>query len=508
MYARALQRLGETPPTPGNGHGRPRERLPRESTLEEEEGDGDGSAEGPAGGLHYLEKVKGVQGLISRERVPEPLEKGILRARHDVSIFKDGTIRFDMTNLPLTHFRPREAGVPPETLRGLGYTHDTEGRPLEEPDQLLELRPQDILLSASAGDYLVRVAGFIDDLLERHYGLPPFYRVRERGDLVGHLAIGLAPHTSAGVLVRIVGYTPLAASLAHPFFHSAKRRNADGDEDSVILLLDGLLNFSRSYLPASRGGSMDAPLVLTLHIDPEEIDDEAHNLDVGPRYPLEFYEAAERMAAPQEVALRMDLVKHRLGTPGQYLGFHTTHPIARLDQGPHHSAYTQLASMDDKLTAELALARRLRAVDPRDVAERVLNNHLLRDLMGNLRQFSQQSFRCSLCNAKYRRPPLRGLCHRCGVPVHLTVHAASVRKYLQMSQRIAREYQVSDYIGQRLHLIEREIDSLFTPAASRREAAGSTEGDPAAAGIENGKRNGGNGTSTGSGGQMGLGDFL
>ncbi len=30
----------------------------------------------------------------------------------------------------------------------------------------------------------------------------------------------------------------------------------DGDEDCVMLLMDGLLNFSRSYLPDQRGGSV------------------------------------------------------------------------------------------------------------------------------------------------------------------------------------------------------------------------------------------------------------
>ena len=42
----------------------------------------------------------------------------------------------------------------------------------------------------------------------------------------------------------------------------------DGDEDCIMLLLDGLINFSRSFLPETRGGTMDAPLVLTSRIDP------------------------------------------------------------------------------------------------------------------------------------------------------------------------------------------------------------------------------------------------
>ena len=33
----------------------------------------------------------------------------------------------------------------------------------------------------------------------------------------------------------------------------------DGDEDCVMLLMDCLINFSRAFLPESRGGTMDAP---------------------------------------------------------------------------------------------------------------------------------------------------------------------------------------------------------------------------------------------------------
>src|SRR5207253_7789572 len=115
--------------------------------------------------------IKAVQGMISKTKTPEPLEKGILRAKHDIYVFKDGTTRFDMTNLPLTHFTPKEAGISVEAARRLGYTKDRTGQPLERADQILELRPQDILVARSGGEYLVRVAAFLDDLLERLYGL-------------------------------------------------------------------------------------------------------------------------------------------------------------------------------------------------------------------------------------------------------------------------------------------------------------------------------------------------
>ena len=55
--------------------------------------------------------IKCVDTLTSKTKTVEPLEKGILRTKNGISVFKDGTVRFDMTDIPLTHFKPREIGL-------------------------------------------------------------------------------------------------------------------------------------------------------------------------------------------------------------------------------------------------------------------------------------------------------------------------------------------------------------------------------------------------------------
>lgn len=202
--------------------------------------------------------LKGVKGLSSEQKLPEPLEKGILRAKNDVSAFKDGTIRYDMTDLPVTAVRASELDVTVGQLRGLGYEEDIHGQPLEHADQLVELRVQDIVLSDGAAEHMLHTAQFVDDLLSKYYDLDPFYELEDRDDLVGELVFGMAPHTSAAVVGRVVGFTSASVGYAHPYFHAAKRRNCDGDEDCVMLLMDGLLNFSKQYLPDQRGGSVTA----------------------------------------------------------------------------------------------------------------------------------------------------------------------------------------------------------------------------------------------------------
>ena len=205
-----------------------------------------------------FEILKGVKGLTSANKTPEPMEKGVLRAKHGVSSFKDGTVRYDMTDLPVTAVRPEELDVTAADFRELGYETDVDGDPLRFDDQLVELKVQDIVLSDGAAEHLLKTADFVDDLLTEFYDLPPFYEVEERQDLVGELVFGMAPHTSAAVVGRVVGFTSAAVGYAHPYFHAAKRRNCDGDEDCVMLLMDGLLNFSREYLPDQRGGSVAA----------------------------------------------------------------------------------------------------------------------------------------------------------------------------------------------------------------------------------------------------------
>jgi DNA polymerase II large subunit len=181
------------------------------------------------------ETIKGVIGMISKHKTPEPLEKGILRAKHNVYVFKDGTIRFDMTDAPLTHFKPKEIGVPLKRLKELRYTQDYLGNKLEHDEQICELKVQDVIISDSCAEYFVQVTKFIDDLLTKFYGTNRFYKVKKNQDLVGHLVVGLAPHTSAGALGRIVGFTRAQVCFMHPFFHATKRRNCFHFDQRVFL---------------------------------------------------------------------------------------------------------------------------------------------------------------------------------------------------------------------------------------------------------------------------------
>ncbi|ABO35953.1 DNA polymerase II large subunit [Methanococcus maripaludis C5] len=404
--------------------------------------------------------VKCIKGMTSKDKIIEPLEKAILRAKNDIFVFKDGTTRFDCTDVPVTHFRPVEIHGDIEKLKSLGYLKDIHGNPLENENQVLELNVQDVIVPESCMDYFLNVSKFIDDLLEKYYKKDRFYNVNKREELVGHLIIGMAPHTSAGMVGRIIGYSKANVGYAHPYFHASKRRNCDGDEDAFFLLLDAFMNFSKRFLPDKRGGQMDAPLVLTTILDPKEVDGEVHNMDSMWEYPLEFYEKSLEGIAPKEIKKIMETVEDRLDKESQYEGIGYTHETLKIDEGPLVCAYKTLGSMMEKTSAQLAVAKKIRATDERDVAEKVIQSHFVPDLIGNLRAFSRQGVRCK-CGAKYRRMPLKGICRKCGSRLILTVSKGAVEKYMDVSQTMAEKYNASDYIKQRLEIIRSGIDSLF-----------------------------------------------
>ena len=411
-------------------------------------------------GVAVPKMLRGVKGLTNEDKTPEIIEKGILRAKYDLSVYKDGTIRFDGTNAPLTHIKPGEVDVPVEKLRQLGYTHDIYGVPLTDPNQILELKIQDVVIPRNAGEYFIQIAAFIDDLLTKVYKLPSYYNIKNPEDLVGQLIFGLAPHTCVGILGRVVGFTDLKVIYAHPLWHSAKRRDCDGDEDAIMLAMDTLLNFSNRYLPAQIGGIMDAPILVIPFVNTKEVQRQAHDFDVDAVYPEEFYNKTLEKAEAKQVSPIMDVISHRLGTEAQFEGFNFTTPVSNISMGNSESSYKLFKSMVEKLHLQLELGARIDAVDVRSVALKVLTKHFLRDISGNLRAFSTQSFRCKSCNKKFRRIPLNGKCF-CGGKLTLTVYRGGIEKYLEAAQELVDKYELPKYYTQRLVMIKEEIHSMF-----------------------------------------------
>jgi len=410
--------------------------------------------------------VKGVKGTSNKDHSCENIAKGLLRAKYDLHVNKDGTIRYDMTEMPITHFKAKEVGTSVERLRALGYVTDIHGLELENDNQVLEMFPHDIILPACpvtpderADDVFFNVAKFVDDELVRLYDQQPFFNLKDKRDLVGSLVACMSPHTSATVVGRLIGFSKFQALLASPYIHGAMRRDCDGDEAAVMLLMDLLLNFSRTFLPAHRGGTQDAPLVLNTRIRANEVDDMVFDLDVSKIIPLELYEAGERHASASEV--KMEQIKGRLGTGREFIDIGFSYDTGDINDAPLCSSYKTLPTMQDKVDSMMSLCSKIRAVDVQDVARLTIERHFIRDIRGNLRKFSMQVFRCVDCNEKFRRPPLSGICTKCGGKLIFTISEGSIVKYLASALHLARTYNVSPYLLECLEVTEKDIQGIF-----------------------------------------------
>jgi DNA polymerase II large subunit len=206
---------------------------------------------------------------------------------------------------------------------------------------------------------------------------------------------------------------------------------------------------------------MDSPLFIIQAINPQEVQRQAHELDVAWKYPLVFYENTLKRIASRDIIDLIDIVKHRFGSEAQLQRFGFTAPTSNINAGNHESIYKTLRRMTDKLNAQLRLAEKIEAVDAKQVAEIVLTTHFLRDISGNLRAFTTQSFRCKKCNKRFRRIPLKGECTECGGELTLTVYRGGIEKYLEDARHLVKKYGMSRYYAQRLSLVEDEIVSLF-----------------------------------------------
>jgi DNA polymerase II large subunit len=232
------------------------------------------------------------------------------------------------------------------------------------------------------------------------------------------------------------------------------------------LMLDLLLNFSKYYLSSKIGGKMDAPLMLTVNLIPEEVDGEAWNVDCSSKYDLNFYEFGKNYMKPGDIEkqnlLQIDIVKNRLGTKNQYVNIDFTHPTENIMYGPKKSTYKVLKEMDEKIQSQLDLHDKIMAVDSKDVVQKMLATHFTPDIMGNLRTFSQQEFLCKnhSCGKKYRRIPLSGKCKECGGELKLTVTQGGIEKYLQRSLDLSEKYDLGVYTTQRMHLMNEYVKSL------------------------------------------------
>ena len=111
---------------------------------------------------------------------------------------------------------------------------------------------------------------------------------------------------------------------------------------------------------------MDAPLILTVNIDGEELNDEVQDMEVIGSYGLDFYERTNQYASASEA--QVETVKMRMQEKEPFGNMLFTHMCSynAIAEAPHKSMYTKLNSMKDKIDAQFRLMDMLYSVDRAD----------------------------------------------------------------------------------------------------------------------------------------------
>jgi len=205
---------------------------------------------------------------------------------------------------------------------------------------------------------------------------------------------------------------------------------------------------------------MDAPLLVQPIVIPQEVQRQAHNFEVVKELPLSFFEATLAREKASEVK-GVETLKSRLETEKQFYGHYFTHNTSTLTTSKSRSAYSTLGSLLEKLDMQIRTADIIDAIDPNEVVSMVMTTHLLPDIMGNLRAYSGQSFRCTTCGASYRRIPLSQICNECGSKLIQTMTRPSVKKYLKLAKRLLGKYQIDPYLRGRVLGLLDELELVF-----------------------------------------------
>jgi DNA polymerase II large subunit len=204
---------------------------------------------------------------------------------------------------------------------------------------------------------------------------------------------------------------------------------------------------------------MDAPLLIQPSVLPHESQPQAHNFEVMRRFPLSFFEQTIQKEKATNVT-NIETVKSRLESMEAFYGYEFTHTTNTLITSKSRSAYSTLGSMLDKLDMQIRNADLINAVDTNEIVSYLITTHLVPDIMGNLRAYGRQSFRCTACGQSYRRIPLMQNCS-CGNQLIQTITRASVEKYLKLAKRLVEKYDVGNYLNGRISSLSDEIDLVF-----------------------------------------------
>ena len=400
-----------------------------------------------------ISRLKGVSFLENRSGIPEHLLKGILRSKYDLSVYKDGTTRYSLTNSPIRIFSPKDANIDIETLHHLGYSHDIHGEDLKDENQLIEIFPYDVIINEDASKYLFMQSKFIDDELIFLYELPPYYRYTSTNNVIGSIIVGVSPISQVGSIGRVIGTTKFKVLFAHPLWHVLKSRYCNGVNDSITLLLDILLNFSKKLYPSSHGGELDTPNYINLMNDWTDLCNISKYKTISLN--LSFY---QKKIDPISLIDKGTFDSHSLHLNTSFL-----HVTSNIIENNYFNLF-QEKKIDSRVILTLDSLRKIRGVEEGVYVNSILINDFLEKITYSMIRFFQQPFRCKFCKQTFRRIPLSDRCPKCdNRTLEQTLSKGWVLRYFQIIAHLSEKYRdnLSDYTKSWIKFIEINKNNLF-----------------------------------------------
>jgi DNA polymerase II large subunit len=276
--------------------------------------------------------------------------------------------------------------------------------------------------------------------------------LRTFNNVAGLIIVGISPTSQIGVIGRVIGYTKNNVLYAHPIWHLLKSRQCNGVSDSITLLLDVLVNFSREFIPAFHGGTLDTPTVLNL---------------VDNWKDLMLYSKSNAVMLNQVFYKNLG----KISQESKLLSYNFS--LLNLPPITHHiTENLSEIAIENKLREQkivnriniaLASLRIIRAVEEGVFVDNILVNDFLNKITTSIARFFQQPFRCKICKRTFRRVPLRKNCPYCYKnTLELTLSKGWVLRYMQIISQLTKQYpELSESTKSWIRYIEMNKNLLF-----------------------------------------------
>jgi DNA polymerase II large subunit len=376
----------------------------------------------------------------------ERLEKAILRQKHNIKASIDGVTKFYINNLPLKFFKPNQISVNKDTLLKLGYQEDIFGNKLQSNDQILPIKPQDVIISYKLADQLRRVADFIDETLRSLYQQEPFFQIKSIDDLIGHLIVGIPQGNECGIVGRIIGFTQLDVCFSSTQWSTFTKGINQNNEYAIMLLLDVLLNFSKKFL-TSEGTIYMNPFYLQFRTTPISIKDANASLNTS------YLNTIKKICNERKINLTTEGFKIFYSEHVDMLSLwsETSDSI----QIPRSKAEKSLVNL-----AQIQLSLVNKTINlTNDIIINMIEDYLIPFLTKQMREFGTK-YRCQYCNKTYRRPPMNGICIVCNKQVKPTVSLDAIEAIHNFITVLSESISINQKSHEQLTIIKENISIL------------------------------------------------